>query len=287
MSDSAVSVSTYAKLNLFLRILSRETSGYHGVETLFCLIDLCDDLTAERTDTPGVTIAVSGAETGPPEDNLAVRAAGLVLRSTGNRFGVALRLTKRIPVQAGLGGGSSNAAAALLAVNELAGGAVPTHELLQFAGRLGSDVPFFLTGARLALGWGHGERLLRLPTLAPHPGLLLVPNVRVSTAEAYGWIDEDGGIGKRGSVAMAPDTLASWGDIARLSGNDFEAPVFSHHPPVRAGFEALVSTGPLMCRLSGSGSALFAIYRNPADRDSAKPMLGKKHGLVIPFMTAA
>ena len=86
---------------------------------------------------------------------------------------------------------------------------------------------------------------------------------------------------------MAPDTLASWGDIARLAGTDFEAPVFSHHPPIRAAFEALVATGPLMCRLSGSGSALFAIYRSPADRDSARPMLGKKHGLVIPFRTAA
>ena len=289
MSDSPVSVAACAKLNLFLRVLAREASGYHCIETLFCLIDLSDDLTAVRSDTPGVTIDVSGAETGPPEDNLAVRAAEMVLTSTGNRFGVSLKLTKRIPVQAGLGGGSSNAAAALRAVNELAGHAVPTHELLQFAARLGSDVPFFLSGARLALGWGHGERLLRLPPLEPRAGLLVVPDTTVATAEAYRWIDDAGptrGL-QRGSVAMTPDTLASWSDIARLAGNDFEAPVFGHHEHIRAGFEALVSTSPLMCRLSGSGSALFAVYRNPADRDTAQEMLGPKHGRLIPFETVS
>ncbi len=286
MTDDPVSLAACAKLNLFLRVLAREGSGYHGIETLFCLIDLADDLTAVKTDKPGIAIDVSGAETGPEEDNLAVRAAEMVLNATGNRFGVSLKLTKRIPVQAGLGGGSSNGAAALRAVNELAGHAVPTHELLQFAARLGSDVPFFLSGARLALGWGHGERLLRLPPLEPRAGLLVVPDTPVATADAYRWIDE-AGLPARGSVAMAPDTLAGWSDIARLAGNDFETPVFGHHERIRAGFEALVATSPLMCRLSGSGSALFAVYRNPADRDTARDMVGRRHGRLVPFMTVS
>ena len=148
--------SAPAKLNLFLRVLGRETDGYHGVETLFCLVDLADEVRAERREGAGVTIEVEGAEVGPPEQNLALRAAALVLGATGNRFGVHLGLVKRIPVQAGLGGGSTDAAAALVAVNRLAGNAIPRHELLQLAARLGSDVPFFLSGALLALGWGRG-----------------------------------------------------------------------------------------------------------------------------------
>ncbi|MDQ3427960.1 MAG: 4-(cytidine 5'-diphospho)-2-C-methyl-D-erythritol kinase, partial [Gemmatimonadota bacterium] len=186
MIDTAVTFAAPAKLNLFLRVLAREADGYHGVETLYCLVDLADTLRAERRDGRGVTIDVTGADVGPAEQNLAVRGAAAVLTATGDRFGVHLTLTKKIPVQAGLGGGSSDTAAALLAVNRLAANAVPRHELLQFAARLGSDVPFFLSGAPLALGWGHGERLLRLPPLPAAPALLLSPATRVVTPEAYG-----------------------------------------------------------------------------------------------------
>ena len=152
-------------MNLLLRVLAREADGFHGLETLFCLVSLTDTLRAERREARGVSLEVEGADVGPADQNLAVRAAELVLEATGRRFGVHLTLTKRIPVRAGLGGGSSDGAAALHAVNQLANGAVPRAELLQFAARLGSDVPFFAIGAPFALGWGHGERLLRLPAL--------------------------------------------------------------------------------------------------------------------------
>jgi 4-diphosphocytidyl-2-C-methyl-D-erythritol kinase len=288
MSGSAVEISALAKLNLFLRVLSRESDGYHGLETLFCLVTLSDTLCAERREAAGIELDVSGAELGPPEANLAWRAAAMVLEATGQRFGVRLTLTKRIPVGAGLGGGSSDAAAALLAVNLLAGQPVPRHELLQFAARLGSDVPFFLSGAPLALGWGRGERLLRLPPLPAAPALILAPATPVSTAEAYGWVDAARqGAGRRGAVALDLDALSRWGDIGRMAGNDFEGPVFGRHSAVRAAFEALAGTHPLVCRMSGSGSALFAIYRSPRDRDDARMMLGRKHGTVTPAETLA
>src|SRR6185295_2575053 len=183
MTSANVRVTALAKVNLFLRILAREETGFHGVETLLCLVSLGDTLRAERREGRAVTIEVSGADVGPSEENLAVKAATAVLEAIGHRFGVHLTLTKRIPVRAGLGGGSSDAAAALHATNLLANNAVPRHELLQFAGRLGSDVPFFTSGAPLALGWGHGERLLRLPPLPSAPALLLTPAVGISTAE--------------------------------------------------------------------------------------------------------
>jgi 4-diphosphocytidyl-2-C-methyl-D-erythritol kinase len=285
---SQVVVACHAKLNLFLRVLAREEDGFHSLETLFCLLDLADRLVAARREEHGVSIEVSGADVGPPTENLAVRAAQLVVEATGHRFGVHLELSKRIPVRAGLGGGSSDGAAALLAVNRLAGDAVPRHELLQFAARLGSDVPFLLSGAALALGWGRGERLMRLPALPEAPVLLLTPLVAVSTAEAYRWVDDARrSIGRRGAVALEGGALASWGDIARMAGNDFESPVFARHPTVREAFEALVATRPTICRMTGSGSTLFAIYRSDRDRDDAAMMLGRKHGTVVSTRTLA
>jgi 4-diphosphocytidyl-2-C-methyl-D-erythritol kinase len=286
--NDAIIQTAPAKINLFLRVLAREADGYHGLETLFCLVSLADDLRIERREGRGVTIEVIGAELGLPDRNLAVQAAAMVLAATGDRFAVHVRLTKRIPVQAGLGGGSSDAAAGLVGVNRLAGNAVPRHELLQFAARLGSDVPFFLSGGPLALAWGRGERLLQLPPLPPAPALLLTPSTPIPTAEAYGWVDAARqSAGRRGAVALDLDALSRWGDIGRLAGNDFESAVFGRHPEVRGAFEALAATRPLLCRMSGSGSTLFAIYRSAGDRDDARMRLGKRHGTLTSVETLA
>ena len=285
MPDGTARCEARAKVNLFLRVLSREADGYHGIETLFCLIDLADSVTAARTEGGAVTIDVSGADAGPHEQNLAVRAAERVLDATGRRFGVHLTLEKWIPVQAGLGGGSSDGAAALLAVNRLANNAVPRHELLQFAAHLGSDVPFFLSGAPLALAWGRGDRMLRLPALPSAPVLLLIPPTGVATAEAYKWVDAAWSPGRRGAVALDLESIRAWGDVARMSGNDFETAVFGKLPAVRAAFEALVATRPVLCRLSGSGSALVAVYRSERDRTDARDMLGRKYGRIVETRT--
>jgi 4-diphosphocytidyl-2-C-methyl-D-erythritol kinase len=281
-----VRIRAHAKLNLFLRVLARESDGFHGLETLFCLVDLADEVVVERREGSEVTIEVVGADIGPPAENFAVRGAAAVLGATRERFGVHLTLSKRIPTRAGLGGGSSDAAAALVAVNHLAGDPIPRHELLQLAAKLGSDVPFFLGGSPLALAWAHGERMLRLPPLPPAPVLVLTPPVPVSTPDAYGWLDEARqSLGRRGAVALDLDALSTWGDIGRMAGNDFESVVFGRHSAVRAAFEALVGTRPLVCRMSGSGSAIFAIYRSDRDREDAQMMLGRKHGVLTPART--
>ena len=285
MTEPAVVLEAPAKLNLFLRVLAREADGWHAVETLYCRVALADELRLERREGGRVSLEVSGADTGPAGENLAVRAAEMVLAATGRKFGLHLALTKRIPVRAGLGGGSSDAAAALRGVNQLAGNAIPTHEILQFGARLGSDVPFFLSGGSLALAWGHGERMLSLPPLPPHPALLVIPPVGVSTPEAYALIDEGRQTGaRRGAVALDLEALRSWGGIGRLSGNDFESPVFGRHPEIRAAFERLAGTHPLICRMTGSGSALFAVYRSTGDRDDAAIQMGRKYGQLIPIV---
>ena len=281
-----ITLSAPAKINLFLRVLAREASGYHGIETLFCRVSLADTLTITRTEGRAVALTCEGEECGPAAENLATRAAQMVLDATGNTAGVAIHLVKRIPAKAGLGGGSSDAAAALIGTDQLLGNPVPRHELLQLASRLGADVPFFVTGASLALGWDRGDRLFTLPPLPAAPGLLLIPPVGVGTAEAYKWVD---GVraesGRRGAVALDAGSVSSWGSVARMAGNDFEGAVFGREPRVREAFEKLVSTQPLICRLSGSGSALFAIYRTERDRDEAQMRLSRKLGRALPVQT--
>jgi 4-diphosphocytidyl-2-C-methyl-D-erythritol kinase len=284
MTD-AVRVTAHAKINLLLRILARETSGFHQIETAFALVELSDQVEVRRIDS-GVKLVVHGPDLGPTDENLAVRAARAVLDATGNRFGVSIELTKHIPVRAGLGGGSSDAAAALHAVNALAGNAVPRHELLHFAAKLGADVAFFSSGAPLAIAWGRGERLLRIPAPPASPVLLAVPPFSVATPDAYKWWDEQNpSPSARGPVALDAEAFATWGSIGRLGGNDFEQPVFGRHPELRALYERIAGTGPVWVRMTGSGSAIAAVYKKESERDDAVQRLGTKNQRIIATST--
>ena len=285
---TAVRVAAHAKVNLFLRILARESSGFHQIETAFALLELADELDVRRIET-GVQLKVTGGQDlGPPDENLAVRAARAVLEATGNRFGVSIGLTKRIPVRAGLGGGSSDAAAALHAVNALADNAVPRHELLHFAAKLGADVAFFASGAPLAVAWGRGERLFRIPAPPVMPAALAVPAISVTTPDAYKWWDDQNASpSARGPVALDPEAFTTWGSIGRLGGNDFEQPVFGHHPELRSLYERVAATGPVWVRMSGSGSAIAAVYKKESERDDAMQRLGSKNQELIATATRA
>jgi 4-diphosphocytidyl-2-C-methyl-D-erythritol kinase len=285
--SDALRVLAHAKINLFLRILARESSGFHQIETAFALLELADELVVRRTDS-GVMLEVDGPNLGPSDENLAVRAARMVLDATGNRFGVAIKLTKRIPVQAGLGGGSSDGAAALHAVNALAGNAVPRHELHHFAAKLGADVAFFASGAALALAWGRGERQFRMPAPPSMPALVAVPQVQVATLDAYGWWDEQNrSPSPRGPVTLDADALSTWGSIGRLGGNDFEPVVFGKYPELRSLYERVAATGPVWVRLCGSGSAVAAVYKKERERDDAVQRLGEKQQRLIKTATRA
>jgi len=284
-----VRIAAHAKLNLLLRILAREApTGYHQIETAFALLELADELVVTRMAGGEVALTANGPDLGPPEQNLAVRAARAVLEATGHKFGVAIELTKRIPVRAGLGGGSSDAAATLHAVNALAGNVVPRHELLHFAARLGADVAFFASGMPAALAWGRGERLFRLPAPPAAPALvaLALPPLAVATPDAYGWWDDmHPAPAARGPLLLDADAFTGWGSIGRLGGNDFEIPVFGKHPPLRALYERLAATHPYWVRLCGSGSGVAAVYANEGLRDDAAMVLGEKHQRLIETAT--
>ena len=268
-------------------MLARESSGYHQIETAFALLDLADDIVVTRT-AAGVTLAVDGPDLGPVPDNLAVRAARALLEATGAKFGVAIALTKRIPIRAGLGGGSSDAAAVLHAVNALADHAVPRHEVLHLAARLGADVAFFAGGAAAALAWGRGERQYRLAPPPAAPALIAVPPFGVATPDAYRWWDAmHPEPGPRGPVLLDAEAFAGWGSVGRLGGNDFELPVFGKHPELRAVYERLATTHPLWVRLCGSGSAVAAVYKHARDRDEAVTMVDRKTVTPITSTTRA
>ena len=268
MSDVAsVRVAAPAKVNLFLRLLAREESGYHQLETLYTAVDLCDEVVLQRTER-GVSVEVVGPSVGPDEENLAYRAADALLDAAESTTGVHVRLTKNIPVGAGLGGGSSDAGATLRALNTMLGEPFSASALLEIAGRLGADVPFFASGAGAALAWGRGERLVPIPDAPGLLVLLALPSLQIATAEAYEHLSVPERVAP---TALALDSLDRPETLARLAVNDFEASVFERHPELGKLREALHEAGALTARLSGSGAALFGLFtdREAADRARA------------------
>ncbi len=277
-STEFVQVEAPAKVNLFLRLLAKEVSGYHQIETLYAAVDFCDEVVLHRTQR-GVSIEVvgpaAGPSVGPDEENLAYRAALLLLEAGGSTTGVHIHLTKNIPVGAGLGGGSSDAGATLRALNSLLGDPFSENALVQIAGPLGADVPFFVSGAGAALAWGRGERLLPVPGGLSVPILLALPPLHISTAEAYGSVTMQGRV-VPAMIELAdlsrPDALAA------LAMNDFEDSVFERHPELGELREELLESGAFAARLSGSGAALFGLYHDRATADRARNSLSTKWG---------
>ena len=265
-----VELAAPAKVNLRLRILAREESGYHALETVFCALSLADRVVVARGD-PGIRLTVDGGiDVGPPERNLAVRAAERFHREVGAAPAVDLHLTKRIPAAAGLGGGSSDAAAVLRALNALHGDPLPRAALLQMAIELGADVPFFLCGSPYALAWGRGERVMPLPPLPPRPVLVAHPGEAMPTAEAFREVAAlRGGAYAPEAALIDPDALGSWDGVAGLACNDFEPVVLRRIPALAAGLAAMREAGARIALLAGSGSSIFGVFDSIEARDAA------------------
>ncbi|HEX2078423.1 MAG TPA: 4-(cytidine 5'-diphospho)-2-C-methyl-D-erythritol kinase [Longimicrobium sp.] len=265
----AVEVAAPAKVNLFLRILSREESGYHTLETLFCALSLADAVTVRRGES-GIRLQVEGGvDTGPPERNLCVRAATLFHAAMYERPRIDIHLTKRIPSAAGLGGGSSDGAATLRALNALYGEPFEQVALLRMAAELGSDVPFFLCGSPLALAWGRGERLLALPPLAPRPVIVAHPGVAMPTAEAFRRLAQRReGQYEPDSRSLPLDALRDWNAVAVLAENEFEEVVAEQIPFIHLATSALRQGGARIAMMAGSGSSVFGVFDGEEARDA-------------------
>ena len=260
-----------AKVNLFLRVLAREASGYHQLETLFCRLDLGDDVvvrvgvTGRSLDSVGEVIPPRGL--GPVEQNLAWRAAVAYAEATGWPNAWAVEITKRIPVGGGLGGGSADAGAVLRCLNALNPTPLSPGTLVQLAAPLGADVPFLASEAPLALAWGRGERLVALPALpARDVGLVCFP-FGVATRDAYTWLDEAGGANQPRGVMIDVESLRSWDGVATLAHNDFESVVAPRFAAIASALRDLRSSAAAerdpsaIALLAGSGATVFIIAR--------------------------
>jgi len=263
-----------AKINLRLRVLAREITGWHQIESLFCRLDLADEIEIETT-SHGLTLEVDGPDAGPITDNLVWRAASAFFAAIRSTPAARIRLAKRIPAGAGLGGGSSDAATTLSALNHLLGRPLESDQVRRIGATLGSDVPFFLSGADLALVWGRGERVLPLPAPPAAPVLVVVPRERIVTADAYAHLaaarEHDAPLPE--AVLLEGLARPSWDAILSAAGNDFEAVADAMIATLPAIRSALRENGARLAQLTGSGSAVFAIFADAARARGAARVL--------------
>ena len=276
--SGAIRVAAQAKINLRLKVLDRLESGYHAIETVFARLELADRVSVTVTDRGGFDLRVTGEPSlvmasGPAEQNLALIAARAFTRRAGWHPRVEITVEKRIPVGAGLGGGSADAAAVLRALNALAPVPLPLSELKLLAAEIGSDVPFLVTGDAMSLGWGRGERLRALPPLPSRPVILGIPAVHVSTGAAYGWLGRKPG-GAPVGATLAGNAFESWEGVAGQAENDFAEVVAARHPVIRRIRDSLLERGARIAMLTGSGSAVFGIFESEPPA-GAGPLAGE------------
>lgn len=265
MKLAKVTARAHAKINLDLRVLGTRADGFHELRTVFQSLELHDMLVVRRRRGE---FTIRCRVPGVPRDNtnLIWRAAAALWKElgyAGEPRDTSVTLDKRIPLQAGLGGGSADGAAALLALARFWAGTVPMPFLRDLAPSLGADVPFFLSGGT-ALGLGRGEEIYPLVDLPRHYVTLVLPPFGVSTAEAYGWYDEEHAAGYREASEAHVDLQVlpvPWPSRAAQMVNDLERSVVGRYPDIGQVKLALRQAGAVGAAMSGSGSAIFGLFR--------------------------
>ena len=268
----SVSLPSFAKINLDLRVLGTRADGYHDLRTVFQSLAIFDNVTVTIRRGP---LAVTCDEPDIPTDrrNLVWKAASLLHRTATGKTSaprdVLIDLRKRIPSQAGLGGGSSNAAMTLLALNKLWKLDLDLSSLSRIGARLGADVPYFLHGGT-SLGLGRGDDIYPLTDMPPVHVVILRPGFGVSTADAYGWFDEERRRPKEPAPRALPPGWPAWSATLR---NDLEPAVIGHHPAIGRIKQSLLDAGATFAAMSGSGSAVFGLFeRADAARRTANDL---------------
>jgi len=254
----------FAKINECLYVLGRRADGFHELRTIFQTIGLHDML--EMSLLRGGRIILECDDPALPlgRDNLIWRAVAAARRALGLRSGVRVQLEKRIPVGRGLGGGSSDAAVAILGTELLARRPLAPAQRLHIAAELGSDVPFFLCGGR-AMGIGRGEEIYPLPDSPKRTVLIVSPAaIAVNTRQAYGWLRAPALTTRASALKLRSFCALCWSGQGASLENDFEAAVFRRHPRLARIHRALLRHGAAGAALAGSGSAVFGVFPSPA-----------------------
>lgn len=252
-----------AKVNLLLEILNKREDGYHEIRTVFQKIRLCDTIDFSLKEEEGIVITTDRPGLSVGRDNLVYKAARAFFSRSGYRGGIDVHISKRIPLGAGLGGGSSNAATTLKALNHLLDGGLSAKEMAAMGARIGADVPFFLAGWGSALATGIGERLrgIDLPKLW---FVLIYPNFEVSTRWAY----QNFKLTKR-SFRLRIQCLDTPGDVLRILKNDLEQVVSKRFPEIDQMKEILSSAGALGSLMTGSGPTVLGFFAEEGEASRA------------------
>ena len=267
---------SFAKINWTLQIFGKRPDGYHEVATVLQSISLCDELTFELRDDGKISLTCDDPDIPLDNSNLIVKAAQ-ALQQPGQ--GVSVHLAKRIPAKGGLGGGSSNAAVTLLALNQLWNRDLEYSDLLNIASGLGTDGPFFLIGG-CAEGTGTGSDLFAVADVEQKYLIVITPNATVSTADAYAALNR-GSLTTSEAASILSSSFARpvTGDSGQWSlQNDFEEAIFEIEPEIRRTKDALLDAGARGALLAGSGSSVFGIFDDEAARDRALVKLRSEAG---------
>lgn len=265
----SITIRAHAKINIGLRVLNRRADGYHNIVTIFQRLSLHDIVTIKQIESG---VQYSGEELTPnPSNNLCVIAAEEYKRYFKQDIGVHIHLQKEIPVGAGLGGGSSDAAATILGMDELFNTHTDKSELLQIASIIGSDVPFFILNTHASFASGRGEILSEVNGLDVNSWVLIIfPEFEVSTAWAYSCVAKHLTFEKNRNNLLNREFLDYQGDIPTANmGNDFEYPVFDARPELRRERDRLLGAGAKFAMLSGSGSSLYGVFDGEAEARAA------------------
>jgi 4-diphosphocytidyl-2-C-methyl-D-erythritol kinase len=263
-----MTVRSFAKINLGLEIVGRRPDGYHDIRTLFQTVSLADEIDVEAGPAGPVALTGDDASIAWDGTNLVHRAAQLLRQETGTSAGARIAVRKRIPAGRGLGGGSSNAAATLMALDRLWRLGLGTARLAPLARRLGADVPFFLQGG-LCLGEGIGDRLTSLADLGPLVCLFVIPAYPIATPSIYAGVDD--ALTSPGKVSKIERFLGS-GDFGLLE-NDLERVIFRAHPELKQWTSFFRERGALVSQVSGSGSAVYGLFPDTASAEEARRRL--------------
>ena len=274
----------FAKINLRLHILGKRPDGYHELRTIFQTISLHDTLDLALHSRPGIQVETDDAALPTGRENLVWRALESLGREIGMHGGVSARLAKRIPVTRGLGGGSSDAAAAMIGLLRLTQKKVPLGRLIEIGAGIGADVPFFLFGGR-ALAVSRGDEIYPLPDEPRRPVVVVSPaDIGVSTRDAYRWATLR--LTKRAAAPKLWSFCAlCWSPQGAGLSHDFEEPVFRRHPRLSTLKRALLQRGAAEAALAGSGSAVFGICRNPTQARRAAQGFPKDQVFVVETLT--
>jgi 4-diphosphocytidyl-2-C-methyl-D-erythritol kinase len=271
MPPRAVRVRAFAKINLTLHVGPRQADGYHPLETVFQSLALHDTLTCSAVRGP-FTIVCDDPSVPTDAANLVWRAADALWRHLGRKgepHGCRVAIAKQIPMAAGLGGGSSDAAAALVALSRMWGGEEDGWGLAELGASIGADVPYFLFGGT-ALGLGRGDRLFPLVDIEPRWVVVACPSFGVSTREAYSWFDTDAAVGEPGEGSESGGFVA-WESGVLEVFNDLQEPVVRRHPDVLVLADTLADAGAEAAAMTGSGSTVFGIFaKETAARKAAR-----------------